>query len=129
MNKEIKNWLLMVDYDLKSANHMLKSGRYIYVIFMCHMALEKMLKALVCAQTKKVPPRIHDLIRLMEIGKVQIPQEYLDFMGIINNVNVVTRYPEDFSELVSNYPKKVSAEYLEKTKGVIRCLKRDKRLK
>jgi hypothetical protein len=46
MLQATENWLVQVDYDLATAEHMLHAGRYIYVVFMCHLALEKMLKAL-----------------------------------------------------------------------------------
>lgn len=48
MKKETENWLAMVEYDLITARHMLGTGRYVYVIFMCHLAMEKALKAIVC---------------------------------------------------------------------------------
>ena len=57
MLKATANWLAQVDYDIATAEHMLHAGRYIYVIFMSHMALEKILKALVTEETQKLPPR------------------------------------------------------------------------
>ncbi|MBI4377822.1 MAG: HEPN domain-containing protein [Nitrospinae bacterium] len=47
MKKETENWLQMVEYDIKTAECMLETGRYVYVVFMCHLAIEKMLKAIV----------------------------------------------------------------------------------
>jgi len=43
---------------------MLKTKRYIYVVFMCHLSLEKMLKAHVEMEENKFPPKIHDLVKL-----------------------------------------------------------------
>ncbi|GAI74786.1 unnamed protein product, partial [marine sediment metagenome] len=40
------NFIKSAEYDLNTAKFMLKSRRYIYVIFMCHLSLEKMLKAI-----------------------------------------------------------------------------------
>ena len=111
MNKEIKNWLEMVNYDLETANQMFKTGRYVYVIFMCHLAIEKSLKSIVCLETKKPPPKTHDLIYLITLGKMELSQELLDFIGKINNAGVVTRYPEDLSKLVSSYPKIITHDY------------------
>lgn len=64
MNSETENWLATSAYDVETAEHMLTTGRYIYVVFMCHLAIEKALKALVCVATNASPPRIHDLKRL-----------------------------------------------------------------
>ncbi len=129
MNKETKNWLNMVDYDIATAKQMFKTGRYVYVIFMCHLAIEKAFKAVVSAQTKKLPPKTHDLIYLINLGKIKIPGDLLDFIGIINNAGIVTRYPEDLSKLVSSYPLEITKRYLDKTSEVIRCVKQDPRLK
>ncbi len=96
MNKETKNWLAMVNYDLTTANQMFKTGRFVYVIFMCHLSLEKALKAIACLETEKPPPKTHDLIYLIEISKVKLSNEQLDFIGMINNVSVVTRYPKNY---------------------------------
>ena len=129
MTKDIKNWLSMVDYDLVTAKQMFKAGRYVYVIFMCHLAIEKALKAIVCENTNKVPPKTHDLIYLLNLGKVKLDNDLLDFIGIINNAGVVTRYPEDLSKLVLSYPKEIAKDYLNKTLEAIKCIKEDPKLK
>lgn len=128
MHRATKNWLNMVDYDLETAGHMLKTGRFVYVIFMCHLAIEKCLKAIAVEATGKIPPKTHDLIHLINLSKLKLPAKLLDFIGIINNAGIVTRYPEDLERLVASYPKEVSESYLAKTKEVISCLKKDSRL-
>ena len=129
MNKQTKNWLNMVEYDVTTAKHMFETGRYVYVIFMCHLAIEKMLKAIVCEETNKLPPKTHDLIYLINLTKAKLSEDLLDFIGIINNAGVVTRYPEDLSKLVVNYPKGIAKKYLDKTREVIQCIKQDSRLR
>lgn len=117
VRKETRNWLDMVDYDLITARQMFKTGRYVYVIFMCHLAIEKALKAIVCEETNKIPPKTHDLIYLINLGRVELAGDLLDFIGIINNAGVVTRYPEDLSKLVLSYPEEVTKKYLNRTFG------------
>ena len=129
MRKGTKNWLDMVEYDLTTAGHMLKADRHVYVIFMCHLAIEKTLKAIVYEETNRVPPKTHDLIYLINLGKIKLAGDLLDFIGIINNAGVVTRYPEDISELIHNYPEEIAKRYLDRTLEVIECIKRDPRLK
>jgi len=129
MNKETKNWLEMVEYDITTAKQMLKTGRYVYVIFMCHLAIEKALKAIVCEETNKVPPKTHDLIHLISMTQVKLQDDLLDFVGMINSAGVVTRYPEDLSRLISSYPKQVAKKYLDKTQEVIKCINQHTKLK
>jgi HEPN domain-containing protein len=90
-----KTGLLFADYDLESARHMLKTGRDLYVIFLCHLSLEKMLKALVTEITQSVPFKTHDLILLVKKSGLEIPQEHLEFIGKINSASIPTRHPED----------------------------------
>lgn len=44
--EKVEYWLDIADYDLETAKSMLTSGRYLYVVFMCQQAIEKLLKAL-----------------------------------------------------------------------------------
>lgn len=41
---KVKYWLKLAEYDLDTAKVMLNGGRYLYVGFMCHQVIEKMLK-------------------------------------------------------------------------------------
>jgi len=41
---KIQYWIDLSDYDLETANAMLKSTRYLYVGFMCPQTIEKALK-------------------------------------------------------------------------------------
>ena len=129
MKKETKNWLDMVEYDLTTAKQMFKTSRYVYVIFMCHLAIEKALKAIACEETNRIPPKTHDLIYLVALGNVKLPDDLLDFVGIINNAGIIARYPEDLSELVHSYPEGIAKKYLDRASEVIKCIKQDPRLK
>jgi len=129
MRKDTKNFIKSAEYDLKTAEFMLNSERYIYVIFLCHLSLEKILKAIVAETTQKIPPKSHNLIYLLKLGNIKIPPELFDFMAKINNASIVTRYPEDFSKILEAYPKNVAEEYFCKTKEVIECLKKYEMLK
>ena len=129
MRKDSKSFKASAEYDLQTAESMLNSERFVYVVFMCHLSIEKMLKAIAAEVARKTPPKTHSLIYLIKLSKVNLPQELFDFVTKINNASIVTRYPEDFSKLLDAYPKDVVREYLAKTKEVIRCLEKDERLK
>ena len=128
MLKATANWLAQVDYDIATAEQMLHVGRYIYVIFMSHMALEKALKALVTEEMQKLPPRTHNLIDLAQRAHVVLSQEQQDFLGKINNTSVSVRYPDDLSAMVSQYPEAIARDYIERTKELILWVRQDPRL-
>lgn len=129
MRKDSKNFKASSEYDLQTAEQMLISGRYIYVVFMCHLAIEKMLKAIVAETTENVPPKTHNLIYLIKLASVKLPQDIFDFITKINNASIVTRYPEEFSKLLDVYPKDIVEKYLIKTKEAIQCLAGNDKLK
>jgi HEPN domain-containing protein len=128
MLKATANWLAQVDYDIATAEQMLHTGRYIYVIFMCHMALEKALKALVTEETQQLPPRTHNLIDLAQRAHAVLSQEQQDFLGKLNNTSVVVRYPDDLSAMVSQYPEAIAQDYLARTKELLLWVRQDPRL-
>lgn len=129
MRKDTENFLLSSEYDLATAKHMLETGRYMYVIFMCHMAIEKALKAIAAETTNNVPPKTHNLIYLIKLSNINIPQDLFDFIAKINNASVVTRYPEDFKRLLESYPEDIAKEYLENTEKALKWLRQNEKFK
>lgn len=129
VEKAIQNWLESSDYDVETAAKMLETGRYVYVIFMCHLAIEKALKAVICSETRKMPSQTHDLLKLLKEGNVRMEGEMLDFLGKISGASIVTRYPEGLSETLSAYSKDAAKEYLKETRRALRWLKQDPRLR
>lgn len=123
LRKDTLNWVRLSEYDLETARHMLTSGRYLYVIFMCHLALEKMLKAHVTEVTRTIPAKTHDLIYLVRKAGLELPADFLDFLGRINNASIPTRYPEDLQRALDEYPRSVADAYLRKTEELLEWLK------
>lgn len=101
---------------------MLKTGRYLYVVFMCHLALEKLLKAHVTKATGALPAKSHDLIYLVKKADLKLPQAYMEFVGQINNASVPTRYPEDLQQALADYPEPIARDYLRRTEEVLKWL-------
>src|SRR4030042_1554598 len=129
MLKETQNWIDSSDYDFITADHMLQTERYIYVVFMCHLAIEKLLKAILHEVSGSLPSKTHDLIYLLKMADVRMPDHLSEFIGKINNASVVTRYPEDLSQILSAYPASVARDYFNKAREVLEWLKKDKRLR
>jgi HEPN domain-containing protein len=54
--------------DWEVAVKLVKDGKSQHGLLFAHLALEKVLKALVCRHTHEIPPRIHNLTRLSELA-------------------------------------------------------------
>lgn len=123
MRKDTANWIALTDYDLETARHMLATGRYLYVVFLCHLALEKILKAHTAEVTQELPIKTHDLIYLIKKSGLQVSQPHLDFIGKINTASIPTRYPDDLQRSLKEYPESVAKEYLTQTTELVQWLK------
>ena len=123
MRLDTQNWIASADYDFETAQHMLNSGRYLYVVFCCHLALEKMLKAHVTEVTQSLPTKTHDLLYLAAKSKLDVPLESLDFIGKINTASLPTRYPDDLRRAMRDYSETVTHDYLRQTEEVLQWLK------
>jgi HEPN domain-containing protein len=124
MNRAVRNWAETSNYDLRTAEAMYKAGRYLYVVFMCHLAIEKMLKAILAQKyPEEVPPKIHNLINLAQKTEVALPDHLKDFFQRIDNVSVITRYPEDLRTLAKEFNQETAKKILTETKRMIKWLK------
>ena len=124
MNRVVRNWAATANYDLRTAEAMYKAGRYLYVVFMCHLAIEKMLKAILAQKyPEDVPPKIHNLIHLAQKTEIALPDNLKDFFQRIDNVSVATRYPEDLRTLSKELDQDMAQKILTETKRMIKWLK------
>lgn len=124
MDPTVKNWIATSNYDLRTAEAMLKAGRYLYVVFMCHLSVEKMLKGIIAhQQPETIPPKTHQLIFLAQKAHLEIPEEFKVFIQHIDNVSVVTRYPEDLRKLAKEFNRAAAQRILSETRALLQWLR------
>jgi HEPN domain-containing protein len=63
---DVRYWLDLARYDLRAATAMLKAKQRLYVGFLCHLAIEKTLKAYWVHTRSTTPPFTHGLSFLAE---------------------------------------------------------------
>jgi len=109
MNDKAKYWLELCDYDLSSAKHCLKGKKLLWVAFICHLVVEKSLKAVIANQTDEVPPKIHDLVKLANRSNIvaELSKSQFIFLAQMNEYHIEARYPEVKAQIAStlNYAK------------------------
>ena len=86
-------WIEMAEYDIVSAKVMLKGGRYLYVGFLCHLSVEKMLKAII-AKDGTTPRKTHTLALLEELAGLQdtLTVEQKTLLAELQPLNIEARY-------------------------------------
>jgi HEPN domain-containing protein len=119
-----KEWMKQSDYDFETAGVMLDSGRYIYCVFMCHLAIEKALKGIYQKTLDTVPPKTHNLVYLIEKSKLEPSESIGKFIVRINQASIATRYPEDFASLQTEYSETLTKDIFSQTKGTIEWIKK-----
>jgi HEPN domain-containing protein len=91
---DAQEWLAYAEADRQAAEHLLESGDYMACAFHCQQAVEKLLKAIIVAETQKRPPYLHNLRLLLEqISTVEFPEDIVRKTVWIEPHYLGTRYP------------------------------------
>ncbi|MBI3603006.1 MAG: HEPN domain-containing protein [Nitrospirae bacterium] len=112
----------MATYDLATAEAMLASGRYLYVLFCSQQAVEKLLKAIIVERSATFPPRTHDLVQLAQVATVALSEEQDLFLRKLTKYYIGTRYPEEISALAKDATRELVEQSLLRTKDVVKWL-------
>ena len=123
MQKTIQEWIEIADYDLQTAEVMLKGERYLYVAFMCQQSAEKTLKAIYVYKKNVLPPRTHNLLYLVDILGISLEKPRLELLSRLNLFYLESRYPGERNNLAKALDKDKAQDILSKSKEVIKCLK------
>lgn len=116
-DEHIQYWRESAQHDLESAESMFQSGRYDWSLFVGHLALEKILKAnFVKNGEGKIPPKIHNLVRLAELSGLQLDEEQKIYLDKINDFNIQARYPDYKLAFYKRCTKEFTAQYIQKIK-------------
>jgi len=93
--KQIEYWRTSSDEDFAAAQSLLEKGHLRHSLFFAHLAIEKILKAHVTKQTKDIPPRIHNLVRLAKLAQLNLNPDQLEFLREFNLYQLEGRYHDD----------------------------------
>lgn len=119
-----QEWLTQAAYDLDTARYMFKGGRYSYTVFMCHLCIEKAFKGMYQKTVGEVPPKTHSLIYLIEEMHLDMPESMRTFLVTLNQVSVVTRYPDDLARMQHEYTELVVQKILQTTEEIFLWIKK-----
>ena len=123
--KSSQEWSRQAEYDMETAIAMLDSGRYIYCVFMCHLSIEKALKALYAKKLGKNPSKTHSLVYLAQSIQLDLPEQTKEFLEILDHASVPTRYPEELEKLIKEYSKDRTKNILDNSRKALRWLKQE----
>lgn len=113
-------WFNSAEQDYHTMINLYQSKDYHWSLFMGHLVLEKLLKAIYVDRIDINVPRIHDLLRLAEKASLLLDENKKDQLDLITSFNIAARYP-DYKQ---SFYKKCTKDFTEDNLIVIKELRK-----
>jgi HEPN domain-containing protein len=100
--------------------------RYLYVGFMCHQTIEKVLKGYYASVHDDIPPFTHNLAYLIEKSMLEneLGEDQKAIVDELEPLNIEARYPEYKERLLKQMTKDKCLELIDKTTALQQWIKR-----
>ena len=105
-------WIESSDRDYESMKKNFETEQYTWALFIGHLTIEKLLKAIYAKINKDnpYPPKIHNLILLSQKANLEVPIEIREKIQTINTFNISARY-DDYKK---SFDRKCTDDYTSK---------------
>jgi len=115
--KIIKYWVDSSEEDFETMKAMYESKRYSWSMFVGHLMIEKLLKALYVKVNNTFPPLIHNLLRLAEKCDLNLNEEQRLFIVTVTAFNINARYDDYKMTFQKTCTPEFSATWIDKLKN------------
>ena len=125
MTKEqyVDYWISTAEEDWITVETLLNNKRYLHGLFWAHLVLEKLAKALwVKTHVDNVPPKVHNIVWLLEESDVDLGNDMMAFLGKFNRFQLSTRYPDYMEKMYRICTEAYTMQKMEKVKEIRTCL-------
>ena len=122
-NEIIDFWVSEAEESLQVANHLFEKKDYSYALFFGHLAVEKIIKALLTKSTNQQVPRSHNLLRLVQEAHIEITEDQKLALIRITAFNLESRYPDYKKEFRKKCTLQFTRKELKKIREVFTWLK------
>lgn len=124
IKEHIGYWLDSAEHDWDTVQSLFVAAKYDWCLFIGHLVLEKILKALyVQANHNQLPPKTHNLVKLARLSKLDLSMEQEILLDEINDFNLEVRYPQYKSEFYKKCTREFSEDYYQKINEMMIWLK------
>jgi HEPN domain-containing protein len=124
MNKKdsMSYWLESAKEDWKVAKHLFEKKDYSYSLFLGHLTIEKILKAIYVERLHETPPYTHRLIYLAEKSSLELTEVMIELLETITDFNLEARYPDEKFTFKKKCTKRFTENYLKKIEALRKWL-------
>ena len=106
-DKIISHWISRSDQDFETMMRLYNSKDYHWSLFIVHLVIERLLKALVVKETKNHAPFTHDLRRLSKLTGLDFSDDQKRMLDTTTTFNLNARY-DDYKQ---DFYKKCTSVY------------------
>jgi HEPN domain-containing protein len=122
--EHIAYWLAQADDDWQTVDILFAGGKYLQTLFWAHLVLEKICKCLwIQHNSGNVPPRSHNLNRLLALANIVLTDEQHSFLAEINQFQLEGRYPDYIANMRLLCTREVTSDYIHQTNALRLCLR------
>lgn len=96
MEKEeiIKYWKDTSENDFRTMKNLFATKDFCWSLFVGHLVIEKLLKAIYVKNIDENVPKMHNLLRLAEKAGIILNEQQKDSLDIVTTFNISARYPD-----------------------------------
>ena len=124
IEEHIQYWVESAEHDLDSAESLFVAGKYDWCLFLGHLVLEKILKALYVQDNQnQLPPKTHNLVKLAENTNIVLSADQNFLIDEVNDFNLEVRYPEYKREFYKKCTKNFAEPYFVRIKEMFQWIK------
>ena len=103
--------------------NLFENSHYMWSLYIGHLILEKVIKARYIFDNETIPPKTHDLVKLIKSTKLNVSEDNLIFLNKVNDFNIETRYTDFKSKLYNECNKEFTEINLNKIKEIYQWIK------
>ncbi len=107
INSIVQHWRESSEMNYSTMRNLIKTNEYSWALFMGHLVIEKLIKALYVKKLQQHPLFKHDLLLLLKKIDIELPADYDEWLDEITTFNLNARY-DDYKQ---SFYKRCTPEY------------------
>lgn len=119
---KIEYWINSSEKDYVVFKSLYESGHYNWSLFIGHLVVEKLLKALYIKTNDESAPKIHDLRRLASKSMVELNDNQKETLDKITTFNIEARYESEKSDFYEKSTKEYTEYWFRKIEEIRKWL-------
>jgi HEPN domain-containing protein len=109
-------WVTSSNKDFKAMGSLFRNGHYSWSLFLGHLVLEKLLKALYVKTVDAKIPFTHDLTKIALKSGLLLTEKQKDLLDAVTAFNIKARYPDYKGRFYRKATKRFAENYIEQIK-------------